>query len=231
MYARFFKRLFDFFLSLAAILVLSPLFLILTAVGAVAMKGNPFFAQLRPGKFSEKLGRERIFRLIKFRTMSNAKDAEGNLLPDEARLNGYGRFLRKTSLDELPELFNILIGQMAIVGPRPQLVRDMVFMTAEQRVRHKVRPGLTGLAQISGRNAVSWENKLATDLVYVRKITFGKDLGIILKTVGKVLKSEGITEDGEATATDLGDYLLQNGAVNAAEYEKKQAEAEMLMMK
>ncbi|MBQ0010472.1 MAG: sugar transferase, partial [Ruminococcus sp.] len=191
----------------------------------------PFITQLRPGKIGKKTGEERLFKMIKFRTMSNAKDKDGNLLPDEARLNGYGRFLRKTSLDELPELINILIGHMAIVGPRPQLVRDMVFMTAEQRLRHTVRPGLTGLAQISGRNAISWDNKLATDLVYIKKITVWEDMRILLKTVGKVLKSEGITEDGEATATDLGDYLLKNGTVSGTEYEEKQKEARRLMRK
>lgn len=231
MYVAFWKRVFDILLAALALAVLSPLFLVLTVVGAIAMKGNPFFTQLRPGKIGKKTGEERIFKMIKFRTMSNAKDKDGNLLPDEARLNGYGRFLRKTSLDELPELINILIGHMAIVGPRPQLVRDMVFMTAEQRLRHTVRPGLTGLAQISGRNAISWDNKLATDLIYIKKITVWEDMRILLKTVGKVLKSEGITEDGEATATDLGDYLLKNGLVSATEYEEKQEEARRLMRK
>lgn len=231
MYAAFWKRVFDILLATLVLVVFSPLFLILTVVGAVAMKGNPFFTQLRPGKIGKKTGEERLFKMIKFRTMSNAKDKDGNLLPDEARLNGYGRFLRKTSLDELPELISVLIGRMSIVGPRPQLVRDMVFMTAEQRLRHTVRPGLTGLAQISGRNAILWDNKLATDLIYIKNITVWEDMRILLKTVGKVLKSEGITEDGEATATDLGDYLLKNGTISATEYEEKQEEARRLMRK
>ena len=135
-------------------------------IGAIAMKGNPFFAQKRPGK-KDKTGKERIFKLIKFRTMSNAKDKEGNLLPDAVRLNKYGKFLRTTSLDELPELFNIFVGDMAIIGPRPQLVRDMVFMSDEQRKRHDVRPGLSGLAQVSGRNNISWEQKFEFDLNYI----------------------------------------------------------------
>ena len=163
MYAKFFKRIMDFTLSFFALLFLSPILLVLAIIGAIAMKGNPFFTQLRPGKIDKKTGKEKIFKLVKFRTMSNAKDKEGNLLPDEIRLNKYGRFLRSTSLDELPELWNILIGDMSIVGPRPQLVRDMVFMTAEQRTRHTVRPGLTGLAQVSGRNNISWEDKFKYD--------------------------------------------------------------------
>ena len=172
MYAKYVKRPLDFVLSLTALIVLSPLLLILTIVGAIAMKGNPFFVQKRPGKISKKTGQEKIFSLIKFRTMSNAKDADGNLLSDKDRLNGYGRFLRSTSLDELPELVNIVKGDMAIVGPRPQLVRDMVFMSPEQRKRHTVRQGLTGLAQVSGRNNISWEEKFEYDLEYIDRITF-----------------------------------------------------------
>jgi len=223
MYAHFFKRLFDFFLSLIALSVLLPILLILALIGAIAMKGNPFFCQMRPGKG------ERIFRLIKFRTMSNARDREGNLLPDEVRLNAYGRFLRSTSLDELPELLNILIGDMAIVGPRPQLVRDMVFMTPEQRRRHSVRPGLTGLAQVNGRNNTTWEQRFEYDLCYIEKITLWGDLKILFQTVGKVFARDGITEEGMATAADLGDALLARGAVSRAEYEEKQAEAKEML--
>ena len=223
MYARVFKRIFDFVLSFCALAVLSPILLILVLIGAIAMKGNPFFTQQRPGK------NEKIFRLIKFRTMTNERDADGNLLPDEKRLNGYGRFLRSTSLDELPELLNIIKGDMSIVGPRPQLVRDMVFMTEEQRMRHSVRPGLTGLAQCNGRNAASWEKKLEYDLLYVRHITFWGDIKIIFKTVGTVFAREGITENGMATAEDFGDYLLRKGEVSKDEYDKKQAEAKELM--
>jgi len=229
MYANFFKRLFDFLLSLIALAVLSPVILILVIIGAIAMRGNPFFTQLRPGKISRKTGKERIFRLIKFRTMSNAKDKDGNLLPDDVRLNKYGKFLRSTSLDELPELLNILVGDMAIVGPRPQLVRDMVFMTEEERKRHSVRPGLTGLAQVSGRNNITWEKKFEYDLEYIEKITLGKDIKIILKTVVGVFKRDGINEEGMATATDLGDYLLESGKVTKEEYDRLQAEAKELM--
>ena len=222
-YPKYLKRILDFLLSLFAIIALSPLLLLLTIVGAIKMKGNPFFTQLRPGKD------EKIFRLVKFRTMTCETDADGNPLPDEQRLVPYGRFLRSTSLDELPELFNILKGDMAIVGPRPQLVRDMVFMTPEQRKRHTVRQGLTGLAQVSGRNAMTWEDKLDYDLRYVENMSFMTDLFIILKTVYKVLKREGITEEGQATAMDLGDYLLANGMVNKADYSALQKEAKGLV--
>ena len=222
MYANFFKRLFDFLLSLIALIVLSPIILILVMIGAVAMRGNPFFTQMRPGKVNRKTGKEKIFRLIKFRTMSNAKDKDGNLLPDDVRLNKYGKFLRSTSRDELPELLNILVGDMAIVGPRPQLVRDMVFMTEEERKRHTVRPGLTGLAQVSGRNNITWEKKFMYDLEYIKKITFVNDVKIIVKTAVNVFKRDGITEEGMATATDLGDYLLESGNVTKGNYADSQ---------
>ena len=228
MYARFFKRVIDFFLSLLALLVLSPIFIVLIIVGAVAMRGNPFFTQYRPGKIG-KDGKEKIFKLIKFRTMSNAKDKDGNLLPDDVRLNKYGKFLRSTSLDELPELLNILIGTMSIVGPRPQLVRDMVFMTEEQRLRHSVRPGLTGLAQVSGRNNISWEHKFECDLEYIKKITFFGDLKIIFMTVGKVFKRSDTVREGTVSDIDFGDYLLEKGEVSAEDYEKLQTEAKELL--
>ena len=230
MYGRFFKRILDCLLSLVALVVLSPVMIILVVIGAIAMKGNPFFTQARPGKISKKTRREKIFKLIKFRTMSNAKDKEGRLLPDEVRLNRYGRFLRSTSLDELPELFNILIGQMAIVGPRPQLVRDMVFMTDEQRRRHSVRPGLTGLAQVNGRNNITWEQKFDWDLEYIdSKITFVKDLKIILKTIERVLKRADVVREGTASDMDFGDWLLIEGRINRSEYEAKQIEAKELL--
>lgn len=229
MYAKCFKRVIDFTLSLIALIVLFPVLLILTVIGAIAMSGNPFFTQPRPGRIDPRTGKERIFKLVKFRTMSNARDREGNLLPDDVRLNRYGRFLRSTSLDELPELFNILKGEMSIVGPRPQLVRDMVFMTEEQRRRHSVRQGLTGLAQVNGRNRISWEKKLEYDLQYIQKISFLSDMKIIWMTVIHVFKREGITEEGCATAEDLGDYLLRICAVDQAEYEEKQREAACLI--
>lgn len=192
MYAKFFKRVFDFTLSLAALLVLSPILLILTVIGAIAMKGNPFFTQMRPGRINKKTGEEKIFKLIKFRTMSNAKDKDGKLLPDDVRLNKYGRILRSTSLDELPELLNILIGDMAIVGPRPLLVEYIPYYTEEERHRHDVRPGLTGLAQVNGRNAISWDDKLAYDVKYVSKITLFGDIKILFDTVYKVFKRADI---------------------------------------
>lgn len=187
------------------------------------MRGNPFFTQLRPGKD------EKIFRLIKFRTMDNRKDSNGNLLPDDVRLNRYGKFLRSTSLDELPELFNILRGDMAIVGPRPQLVRDMVFMNSEQRMRHRIRQGLTGLAQVNGRNGISWEDKFKYDLEYVQNVSFLYDLKIILRTLETVIKKDGITMDNMATAMDYGDYLLNRKVIDIDEYHCKQLEAQRIL--
>ena len=214
----------DFTLSLAALIVLSPVLLILTVLGAIKMKGNPFFTQLRPGKD------ERIFKLIKFRSMTCEKDAKGNLLPDEQRLTRYGQFLRSSSLDELPELINILKGDLSIVGPRPQLVRDMVFMTPEQRRRHSVMPGLTGLAQVSGRNNISWEKKFEYDLEYIDSgITFLKDMKIIFRTVGKVIERADTVREGTASDLDLGDYLLQKGEVSEDAYKARQEEAWDLM--
>ena len=203
MYAKFFKRVIDFALSLIALLVLSPILLILIIVGAIAMKGNPFFVQARPGKINKRTGKEKIFKLIKFRTMTNAKDKDGNLLPDEKRLIKYGRILRSTSLDELPELINILKGDMSIVGPRPLLVRYLERYSPEQRRRHEVRPGFTGLAQISGRNAISWEEKFKLDVKYVDSITFAGDIKIIFGTVKTVLKREGINSDTSVTMEEF----------------------------
>ena len=231
MYAKVWKRVIDFTLSLVALIVLSPVMLVLIVLGAVKMKGNPFFTQLRPGLIDKRTGKEKIFKLIKLRTMTNEKDANGNLLPDDVRLTAYGKWLRSTSADELPELINIIKGDMSIVGPRPQLVRDMVFMTTEQRKRHSVRPGLTGMAQCSGRNNMTWEKKFEYDLQYIKKITFLGDMKIIFKTAFKVLEKDGITEEGMETAMDLGDYLLKKGAVSQKEYDKKQREAKELVRK
>lgn len=230
MYAGFLKRMIDFMLSLAALIVLSPVFLVLIIVGTIAMRGNPFFTQLRPGEVDKKTGEEKIFKLVKFRTMSNAKDREGNLLPDDQRLNRYGRFLRSTSLDELPELWNILRGNMAIVGPRPLLVRDMVFMTPEQRRRHSVRPGLTGLAQVNGRNNITWEKKFEYDLEYIDNgTTFISDIKIILQTVGQVLKRSDTVREGTASDMDFGDWLMMEGKVDQETYAAKQTEAKDLL--
>ncbi len=223
MYSKYIKRVIDFTLSLLALIALSPVLLILIVVTAIKMKGNPFFTQLRPGKD------EKIFRLIKFRTMTCETDNDGKLLPDEKRLTAYGRFLRSTSLDELPELINIIKGDMAIIGPRPQLVCDMVFMSEKQRLRHTVRPGLSGLAQINGRNAVSWESKLRFDLDYIENITFAFDVKIICLTFLKVFKRDGISAEGMDTAEDLGDYLLNKGEITKEEYSKLHNEARELM--
>ena len=202
MYAKCFKRLFDFLISLIAISILSPVFIILSVIGIFAMSGNPFFVQKRPGRIKRN-GKERIFRLIKFRTMSNKKDADGNLLPDKDRLSKYGKFLRATSLDELPELFNIFLGHMAIIGPRPLLVSYLDRYTEVQRRRHLVRPGLTGLAQVSGRNAISWEEKFELDVAYVESISFWIDVKIFFRTIRSVLKREGINAQNSATAEEF----------------------------
>lgn len=209
MYAKCFKRLLDCALSAMALLVLSPVLLILTIVGAVMMKGNPFFVQPRPGKIDKKTEKEKIFKLVKFRTMSNAKDKDGNLLSDEIRLNKYGKFLRATSLDELPELWNILKGDMAIVGPRPLAVQYLPYYTEEERKRHSVLPGLTGLAQINGRNAANWPERFAYDLQYVASVSFANDVRIILKTIGKVLKRGDITVRGTGKVIDFDKYRQQ----------------------
>ena len=229
MYAKFIKRILDIALSLFALVVLSPILVILMILGAITMKGNPFFTQLRPGKTDPKTGREKIFRLIKFRTMSNAKDKDGNLLPDEVRLNKYGRLLRSTSLDELPELINIFIGDMSIIGPRPQLVRDMVFMNEQQRMRHSVRPGLSGLAQVNGRNNISWEEKFDYDLKYIEHISFLGDARLVVETVFKVFKRADTEREGTVSDIDFGDWLMLNGSIDKETYDKKQNEAKELM--
>ena len=202
MYAKFFKRVFDFLLSLFALLALSPVLLILTVVTAIAMRGNPFFVQERPGR-KDKNGQEKIFKLIKFRTMSNQKDSSGALLPDHMRLGRYGRLMRSLSIDELPELWNICKGDMSIVGPRPLLVKYLPLYTEEQRQRHNVRPGLTGYAQVHGRNSISWEEKFRLDIAYINSITFIGDVKIIFATVKAVLKKEGISSSQSVTMEEF----------------------------
>lgn len=189
MYAKYIKRLLDFLLSLIGIVILSPLLIILIVVGAIFMGGNPFFTQERPGR------NEQIFKLIKFRTMDNRKDAEGKLLPDEDRLNKYGAFLRKTSLDELPEMINILKGDMALIGPRPLLVEYLPWYTEEEKHRHDVRPGLTGLAQVNGRNFVNWDRRLQYDIEYVSNISIKNDINIFFKTISRIVSQSDISVD------------------------------------
>lgn len=197
MYRNCFKRILDFVLSLIAILLLSPVLFILVVTGMIKMGGNPFFTQERPGKNGK------IFKMIKFKSMNNKRDAEGNLLPDEVRLTSYGRFIRNTSLDELPELINILKGDMAIVGPRPLLVKYLTRYNETQARRHEVRPGLTGLAQVNGRNAISWEEKFRYDVEYVDNLSFLMDIKIICKTVLKVIKRDGISSETSATMEEF----------------------------
>lgn len=205
MYKNSIKRLLDFIISLIALIVLSPIFLILILVGIVEMKGNPFFSQKRPGK------NEKIFSLIKFRSMTNEKDKSGALLPNEKRLNKYGRLLRKTSLDELPELINILIGDMSIVGPRPLLPEYIPYYTEEEHHRHDVRPGLTGLAQVNGRNAIgSWEERFGYDLQYVKECSFVLDAKIIWQTVMKVVKRADILDGNNVVVGRLDEVRKKN---------------------
>ena len=221
-YEQYIKRCLDLILSVIALVILSPVLIILTGIGAVKMKGNPFFTQPRPGY------NEKVFSLIKFRSMTNARDSNGVLLPDADRLTGYGKFLRASSLDELPELINIITGDMSIVGPRPQLVRDMVFMSDEQRRRHSVRPGLTGLAQVMGRNAITWDEKLAWDLKYIDKISFAGDLKIVIQTVSAVF---GGSSEGTDLYPDYGDELLASGAITKEQYDRKIEEAGQILGK
>ncbi|WP_373204472.1 sugar transferase [Collinsella aerofaciens] len=223
-YQRHGKRAIDLCLSLMLFILFWWVLAIVAVLVRVKLGSPVLFKQPRPGKD------ERIFYLYKFRTMTDERDAEGNLLPDDVRLTYFGKALRSTSLDELPEVFNIVRGEMAIIGPRPQLVRDMVFMTSEQRKRHLVRPGLSGLAQVNGRNAIAWDDKLAYDLKYIERITFVGDIAIFFKTIAKAfVKQEGITEDGMATAADYGDYLLAEGRVTHEEYAQKQNYARGLL--
>lgn len=223
MYQKFFKRLFDIVSSGCALLVLSPI-LFYTAYLVKTRLGSPvLFTQIRPGKDGK------LFKMYKFRSMTDERDAEGNLLPDDVRLTEFGKKLRSSSLDELPELINIFKGDMSVVGPRPQLVRDMVFFSDEEMKRQSVYPGLTGLAQISGRNNISWEDKFKYDLKYIQKVSFLEDMRIIYRTVFKVANQDDINTEGMETAEDLGDYLLRTGKVIKEEYDAKQRMAKDLL--
>ena len=213
-YARYIKRPMDFILSLCAVIVLSPILLILTVIGAIVMKGNPFFVQERPGKIDPKTGKERIFKLIKFRTMTCEKDKYGKLLPDDKRLTPYGNFIRKCSLDELLELINILKGDMSIVGPRPLLAKYLPLYSKKQQHRHDVRPGLTGNAQAHGRNGLDWDEKFNLDINYIKNITFLGDAKIIFDTFYSVITHKGITQEGQATMEDFEEYVNSKNPKN-----------------
>ena len=228
MYQHYFKRVFDIACALLAMIVFCWLYAIIAILVRINLGSPVLFKQIRPG-MKDRNGQEKLFELYKFRTMTDERDADGKLLPDEIRLTKFGAWLRSTSLDELPEAINILKGDMSVIGPRPQLVRDMVFMTEEQRQRHNVRPGLSGLAQVRGRNAISWEGKLSTDLEYVEHISFLGDAKIVFQTVGKFLKREDIVREGTVSDVDYGDVLLKEGKVSQEEYQLKQMEAKELL--
>lgn len=228
-YEKYIKRVMDATCAAGAIVVFSPIYLGVALLVRVKLGSPVLFTQDRPGLVGED-GKETIFKMYKFRSMTDEKDENGELLPDEIRLTKFGKWLRNTSLDELPEAFNILNGTMSVIGPRPQLVRDMVFMNDEQRMRHTAKPGLSGLAQVNGRNAISWEDKIGWDLKYIEKVSCLEDFKIVFATIKKAfIKQEGITQDDMATAEDLGDYLLKNEKITSEEYEKKQAEAKIIL--
>ncbi|WP_415328472.1 sugar transferase [Clostridium perfringens] len=223
-YERYIKRVLDLIWAILAIVVFWWLYIIIAILVKIKLGSPVIFKQQRPGL------NEKVFSLYKFRTMTDERDENGNLMPDEVRLTKFGKWLRSTSLDELPEVFNIINGDMSVIGPRPQLVRDMVFMTEEQRERHSVRPGLSGLAQVNCRNSISWENKLNYDLQYIKKITFLGDVKIIIQTVQKAfIKQEGITKEDMATAEDFGDYLLRTKQVEKYEYDRLQQKSRELL--
>ena len=226
-YERYIKRLLDIVCSLIFLILFFWLFAIIGLLVRIKMGRPVFFKQPRPGMI--KNGKETIFDMYKFRTMTNQRDENGNLLPDNQRLPKFGAFLRSTSLDELPEIFGILKGDMSVIGPRPQLVRDMVFMSEEQRIRHTAKPGLTGLAQVRGRNAITWEEKLDWDIKYIENVSFIGDVKILLETVAAVFKRSGITDGENATALDYGDVMLKTGRISKAKYDTLQALAQNLI--
>ena len=229
-YEKYIKRLLDIVCSLLAIVVFCWLYLIIAIIVRFKMGAPILFKQPRPGLIDPKTGKERIFDMYKFRTMTDTRDENGELLPDAQRLPAFGAWLRNTSLDELPEAFSILKGDMSVIGPRPQLVRDMVFMSDKQRMRHTAKPGLSGLAQVKGRNAITWEDKLDWDLKYIEKITFCGDLKLVCETVKTAfIKVEGITDGENATALDYGDALLKAGKVSPEKYDALQTYARTLI--
>lgn len=228
-YQKYIKRVLDIICALLAMIAFCWLYALIAILVKIKLGSPVIFKQPRPGKKDEN-GKEKIFYLYKFRSMTDERNENGNLLPDEQRLTRFGQKLRDTSLDELPEAWNILKGDMSVIGPRPQLVRDMVFMSDEQRRRHDVRPGLSGLAQINGRNCILWEDKLNWDLKYIKKISFKEDLKIVLITIKKVLKTESISFEGMATAEDFGDYLLRTSKITKDQYDDNLERAQELLI-
>jgi len=228
-YEKYVKRMIDVGCAMCAIVAFSPLYLGVALLVRIKLGSPVLFTQERPGLVGSD-GKETVFKMYKFRSMTDERDENGELLPDEVRLTKFGAWLRKSSLDELPEVFNILNGTMSLIGPRPQLVRDMVFMTNEQRKRHTAKPGLSGLAQINGRNSISWEDKMNWDIEYIEKCGFFEDIRIIFLTVKKAfIKQEGITQDDMATAEDYGDYLLRTEKISRKEYDNKQEMAKKIL--
>ena len=230
-YEKYIKRILDIFCSVCTIILFFWLYVIIAVLVRIKLGSPVLFKQPRPGMIDLKTGKEKIFDMYKFRTMSDARDANGNLLPDEERLGEFGKKLRATSLDEIPELFNILKGDMSVIGPRPQLVRDMVFMTDQQRMRHTAKPGLSGLAQVMGRNAISWDDKFKWDLQYIKNITFFGDVKIIWITIKKVFIRSSITESSEEIdlTLDYGDDLFKKGKISQVQYNKLQTFAKEII--
>lgn len=228
-YEKYIKRTLDIVFSILAVIALSGLFIVIAVIVRIKMGKPVLFKQVRPGMIDPKSRKERLFCMYKFRTMKDARDEQGNLLPDEQRLSKFGRMLRATSLDELPELFNIIKGDMSIIGPRPQLIRDMVFMSDEIRMRHTAKPGLSGLAQVNGRNAITWEQKFDWDLKYIQNVSFANDLTIFLLTIKKIIFREESFDELDVTA-DYGDYLMLQGKVSLEEYKTLQELAKRIEM-
>lgn len=214
-YEKFFKRFFDFVISFLAVIILSPFFLLTYLLSLIFLGGNPIFKQYRPGKNGK------IFALYKFRSMTNKKDKDGNLLPDKDRITWWGKIIRKTSLDELPQLFNILKGDMSIIGPRPRMVEECVFLDETQQDRFAVRPGITGWAQVNGRNSITFDKVVQYDKEYVEKISFWFDVKIFFKTIGCVFKRSGVNKEGTVSNEFHGDYLLRTGQITKEYYDEK----------
>ena len=227
-YEKYIKRALDIFCSLMAIILFSWLYLIVAIIVRLKMGSPIIFKQPRPGLIDPKTGKEKIFDMYKFRTMTDERDSKGNLLPDEKRLTRWGKLLRSTSLDELPEAINILKGDMSVIGPRPQLVRDMVFMSDRQRARHTAKPGLSGLAQVMGRNAITWEEKFNWDIKYIKRISFLEDLKIVILTAKKVFGKSESSQELDIT-DDYGDYLLKKGKITKAQYDRGLKEADKII--